>query len=112
MPTTTTLPSEVRAALDEIKRALVGLYRERLSGIYLYGSYARGDFTADSDVDLMVVLSGPVQTGKEISRINPTVSAACLRHDLLISTFPVALEVFENSDTPLLGNVRREAVAI
>jgi len=35
----------VRLALEELKGALVELYGERLGGFYLYGSYARGDFT-------------------------------------------------------------------
>lgn len=48
----------MRTALLELKQALVQMYGERLEGIYLYGSYARGDFTQDSDVDVLVVLRG------------------------------------------------------
>ena len=31
-------------------------YSDRLSKIILYGSYARGDFNEESDIDFMVVI--------------------------------------------------------
>jgi predicted nucleotidyltransferase len=39
------IPQSVRLALEELKGALVEVYGERPEGVYLYGSYARGDFT-------------------------------------------------------------------
>ena len=41
---------------QEVKQALTELYGERLDRVILYGSYARGDFHAESDVDYLVVL--------------------------------------------------------
>ncbi len=43
-------PESIRLALKELKQLLMETYGERLSGIYLYGSYARGDFHPGSDV--------------------------------------------------------------
>lgn len=62
------IPQPVRLALEELKQELVKLYGERLRGIYLYGSYARGDFTEDSDVDVLIVLRGEVNPYREIAR--------------------------------------------
>lgn len=43
-------------------------YGDRLSKIILYGSYARGDFNEESDIDLMVVLKDKeVRAVKEIT---------------------------------------------
>jgi len=39
-----------------VKKALVQRYGDRLRGILLYGSRARGDFGPDSDYDLVVLL--------------------------------------------------------
>jgi predicted nucleotidyltransferase len=38
--------------IDEIKK----IYGMHLQKIILYGSYARGDFNVDSDVDIMILL--------------------------------------------------------
>ena len=37
--------------------------------IILYGSYARGSATEDSDIDLLIVLEGKVKPGEEIDRM-------------------------------------------
>lgn len=107
-----TLPSDVSDALQELKKRLLQLYGERLKGIYLYGSYARGDFSEGSDVDVLVVLEGIVVPGEEISRMNLTVSQVCLRYDLLISIYPVSAENFEKLKTIFLEQVRKEAVPL
>ena len=106
------LPERVRLALVELKEALSGLCGERLRGVYLYGSYARGDFHPDSDVDVLIVLAGDVRPGDEISRYNPLVSEICLRHDLLISTFPVPAEWLDTRKDPFFETVRREALLV
>lgn len=35
---------------------LRGIYGERLKSVILYGSYARGDFKPDSDIDIMILV--------------------------------------------------------
>ncbi|MBI4319833.1 MAG: nucleotidyltransferase domain-containing protein [Chloroflexi bacterium] len=106
------LPPEVKAALAELKEALSQLYGERLKGIYLYGSYARGDFHTESDVDVLIVLQGPVRPFEEISRSGKILSDVCLKYDLLISTLPVAEETFQNGPRSFFEPVRREAVPL
>ena len=100
------------AALQEVKQALIDLYGVRFNQLVLYGSYARGAATAASDVDLMVVLNDDVNPATEIERLNSTVSDICLRHDLLISTFPVSLVWFEQQRNPLFLNIHREGITL
>jgi len=40
--------------------AFLRVFGDRLVSLVLYGSYARGDFREDSDIDLIVVLSSVV----------------------------------------------------
>lgn len=103
---------QVPPPVPTLKQELEALYGDRLEGVYLYGSYARGTATGDSDIDLLVVLQGPVRPGREIRRMNPVVSKACLEHDVLISVLPVSKDHYSKRESPFLLNVRREAVAV
>ncbi len=50
------LPRKVKAALDDFQRRLLELFPNEINQLILYGSYARGEATPDSDVDVMVVV--------------------------------------------------------
>lgn len=106
------LPQSVSRALADVKQALSDLYGKQLRGLYLYGSYARGTAHQGSDIDLLVVLAGPIKPGAEISRMNPVVSAICLRYDVLISLYPISAEGLDTRHDPFLQNVRNEAVLL
>ncbi len=106
------LPQIVQTALKELKDALQDLYGERLRGLYLYGSYARGTAHQDSDIDVLSVLAVAFKPGAEITRMSPVVSAICLHHDLLISLYPISPERLESRDSPFLETVRDDAVPL
>ncbi len=44
--------------LSELAELLHQIYGKRLKAVILYGSVARGMYTADSDVDIMVLVDG------------------------------------------------------
>ena len=46
----------VKVLMDELKAGLQALYGDRLKGIYLYGSYARGEGDPESELDALVML--------------------------------------------------------
>jgi predicted nucleotidyltransferase len=52
------LPDDVRAALDAFRGLLRARFGARLCELTLFGSYARGEATEDSDVDVLVVIEG------------------------------------------------------
>lgn len=107
------LPPEVAAALGELKAALAAIYGERLRGVYLYGSYARGDFDPESsDIDVLVVLAGDVRPGEETDRSSEIISDICLKYDVLISTVPVSTDWAQSRWNPFLVQVRKEAVPV
>jgi predicted nucleotidyltransferase len=108
----TKLSSNVRRVLDELKRALESIFGARFKGLYLYGSYARGEATSNSDIDVMIVLSGDAKPADEIDRISEAVADICLRYDILISTFPVSENWYAERQSPFFINVRREGVLV
>ena len=96
--------------LKEFREELENLYQKRLKSIILYGSWARGDATEDSDIDLLIVLEGKVIPGKEIDRMIDIITEINLKHGVLISIYPVSEEDYSTINSPLLINVRREGV--
>ncbi len=100
----------IDTALSEFRQAIQRLYGGMLNDVVLYGSWARGEATADSDIDVVVVLSGNVTPGAEIDRMIEIITDVNLRHGVLISVYPVSEKDYIGLDSPLLMNVRREGV--
>lgn len=100
----------IRDALAEVKQALRLIYGPRLKQVLLYGSWARGDATDDSDIDIAVVLGGDVSPTLEIDRTVGIVFDMNLRYGVLISIYPVSDVEYRNVISPLLLNLRREGV--
>lgn len=101
----------VRELMKEMKEGLRDLYGARLRGVFLFGSYARGEEDAESDVDVLAVLDRIDRYAAEVDRASALASALSLQHGVSISTVFVAEEAWRGGDTPFLENVRREAVA-
>lgn len=98
--------------LREIKTVFQSLYGERFARIVLFGSQARGDAEAGSDIDVLVVLKGEVSPCEEISRTLGVVAKISLEYDETLSCVFVSEKEFETKASPLLLNVRREAVFV
>ncbi|PSG98462.1 hypothetical protein BRD56_00550 [Thermoplasmatales archaeon SW_10_69_26] len=99
-----------RSAVEAFKQRAQELYGDRLHQVLLFGSQARGEATDASDVDLMVVLEGPVDRFEEIDRMGELTWQIDMEHEVLLSVVPVAKPDFEQGNSPLLRNVRREGV--
>ena len=50
------MPVTIQSLLNQYIEALTKIYGTHLKSVILYGSYARGDYTRDSDIDIMILL--------------------------------------------------------
>ncbi|MDP2365065.1 MAG: DUF433 domain-containing protein [Ignavibacteria bacterium] len=107
-----TLHWELKIILNEVKKELKELYTDDLVDIILYGSYARGDYNENSDIDLLVVLKNTQSIGKEIDRIVDAIYDINLKYNTLISIVPITYKDYKNIKSPLLLNVRQEGVLV
>jgi predicted nucleotidyltransferase len=106
------MSSKVQAVLAELRRRLEELHGDRLVRLVLFGSQARGEAAPDSDIDVLVVLKGPVEPSREIHRASPVTAAVSLKHDVVISCAYVSEERYDAGRGPLLWNVRADGVAV
>jgi uncharacterized protein len=100
----------VRTALDELKAGLTRIYGERLRGVYLYGSYARGEADAESDLDVLIVLDRIDRYAAEVDRTGALVSDLSLEYERSISRVFVSERDWSSRETPFLLNARDEAI--
>ena len=99
-------------ALTKLKDSLDTLYKERLRGLYVYGSVARGEARPDSDVDIAMILDDFERPWPEIQRTGEIVSALSLEYDLTFSLIPVTWQDWSANAKPLVRNIHREGVAL
>ena len=99
---------QIEKILTAFKREIGGLYGDRLKQVVLYGSWARGEATVDSDIDLLIVLRGEVRPGREIDRMIDIITDLNLEHGILLSVYPISEKDYATVNSPLLLNVRRE----
>ncbi len=103
---------QARQVVAEFVRRARSLYGDRLKHLLVYGSCARDEATAESDIDLAVVLAGDVVPGKEIDRMIDIITDINLEYGVLLSVYPVSEENYQNTNSPLLMNIRREGIAV
>ena len=84
-----------RTALEQFVEVVRDHYGELLHDIVVFGSRARGDNRADSDVDVAVVLEdGTWDTWNEKLRLVDLSDDAFHEHGLMIQAWPVAKSVW------------------
>jgi len=98
--------------LEVLHAELGRLLGSRLDRLVLYGSRARGDARADSDIDVLVVVRGDCNYADLIRRTSPIVSSLSLKNDVVISRAFVSRDSYEQAQTPFLMNVRREGIPL
>ena len=96
----------------EFRDQVAATYGGRLRGVYLYGSYARGDASEDSDIDVAVVLKGPVNRRQESRRMSELISSLSLRENCVLMPFFLSEEEYRAGPYAVFRNIVAEGVAV
>jgi predicted nucleotidyltransferase len=103
----------VQQVASEYKAQLKKLYGNELVELILFGSYARGDFNTESDVDFAVVLSSPdIHPAVEILKTAPLALQLELKYVLMLSTLPVSRDKKKAAMQGVYQDIRKEGIII
>ena len=104
-----------RALVEEICSSLRSIFGSSFKDAILFGSYARGDFDSESDVDIAVLLDMPREEikrhRKEVVSLSSKIAS---RHDKLASFQEIALADFRayQDASGFYRNIAREGVVL
>jgi len=105
--------NELEHLMTEVTNKLSSTIPDELRKIFLYGSYARGDFSDFSDVDIMVLLDSKQPFGKEYRNIvdevtRPLTDESCI---MVSCHFQNYRHFYDAMDcTSFYKNIEREGI--
>lgn len=107
--------SELQSILQAVARAYREVYGQDVVNIILYGSYARGDNQADSDVDIVAIVHGDRQDlQNRLRQVWDVSSDLELEYGVIVSPTVIPYEEFERykADLPYYRNIASEGVNV
>lgn len=105
--------SQAVSILDEVYSACSSIFKEDIKDAYLYGSYARGDYGKDSDVDILVTATLNRSELAKFRRALASLSSdLSLKHNVTVSLTVKPYEDFMLYSTtlPFYANVIKEGI--
>ncbi len=109
------LPKKIRNVIDEFLTGVNNILGERAKKIILYGSYARGDYNKNSDIDIMILTD---LTDDEIYEYFVKISDMAydieLENDVMFSPLLKNIDRFNYwlEALPFYTNVEKEGVVL
>ena len=106
---------DLSCLLERYKEAVSQILGERLKRIILYGSYARGDFKQDSDMDIMILADiQPEEISNLADRIYDITYDFEVKYEMEINPSIQSLQVYEQwkGVYPFFMNIEKDGVAV
>ena len=106
---------DLSCLLERYKEAVSQILGERIKRIILYGSYARGDFKQDSDMDIMILADiQPEEISNLADRIYDITYDFEVKYEMEINPSIQSIQVYEQwkGVYPFFMNIEKDGVAV
>lgn len=107
--------SELETVLSVTHSRLQEIFGDHLENVLLYGSYARGDYDAESDIDVMALVNLPKEKLSSYRRqVSNFSSEMDLKYNVLLSIKLQDTETFRHFQNvlPFYQNVIKEGIRV
>ena len=109
------MPIITRNLLEQYTEILQKIYGKHLKTVILYGSYARGDYQKDSDIDIVAIVQGSrEELQAKLKQVWDASADLELEYGTIVSPTVIPYEEFEKykDDLPYYRNIQSEGVKI
>lgn len=108
----TDMDNKLKKILKKFKSELIKIYDKNLDSVILFGSRARNDFIEGSDIDVLILLNNETKPIQEIRKINSIISDISLNVNNMISCVFMSKQRFEQENSPLILNIKKEGIVL
>lgn len=106
------MDAQVDAIAHRLREELTRIYGDRLKGLWLYGSHARGEAHEGSDIDVAMVLEDYDRDWDEIRRTGELISEICIDTGYTVALIPFRALDWQKQDGLLAPTIQREGVPL
>ena len=103
---------DIKDLVNGIKRFLIDTYGDNIKQVVVYGSFARGEATEASDIDMAVIIDDSINAENVEKELSDFLFDILLDRKELISVFAIPESIYENYNSPFILNTKAEGVAI
>ncbi|GBF82695.1 nucleotidyltransferase domain-containing protein [Aphanothece sacrum] len=104
--------NQLNSILKSIEKYLKTIYQDELDQVILFGSQARGNATAESDIDILIILKHPFRYYQEVQRISEFISELSLEYNQLISCCFTTSEQWQTENSAFYRNIHKEGIIL
>ncbi|NPA40984.1 MAG: nucleotidyltransferase domain-containing protein [Aquificae bacterium] len=97
------------APIRKLKKQLVQIIPE--IRLFLFGSYVRGAFNSESDIDLLVVLPDGIKP-QQRKKVEEVITDFNFKYKVFVSPVFLTKRKFENKEIPLVIKVLEEGIEV
>lgn len=100
---------------QQISQSYRSVYGDNIVAIYLYGSYARGNYDEESDVDIAAIIRGNrIELQRKLKQIWDVSADIGLKNDVIVSPTVIPFDEYEEykHTLPYYMNIQKEGKRI
>ena len=103
--------NQLNRIMERMKEYYLSIYGTNVVTIVLYGSYARGDFDEESDIDIVAIVKGKrAELQKKLKQIWDLSADLGLENDVVVSPMVIPYDEFMKykESLPYYRNIEKE----